>query len=72
MMGRRAAVNVSVARGNEACPYGKSGMQRKKVAFFLFTHIELPLIFTVARRHQNYAFRMLLLACGMDCVYFAV
>jgi len=39
MMGRRAAVNVSVARENEACPFGKSGTQRKKVAiFFLFTH----------------------------------
>jgi hypothetical protein len=30
MMERRAAVNGSVTRGNEACPYGKSGMQRKK------------------------------------------
>jgi hypothetical protein len=40
MMWRRAAVNGSVARGNEACPYGKSGMQGKKVAiFFLFSHI---------------------------------
>jgi len=36
MMGRRAAVNVSVAHGNEACPFGKSGTQRKKVVFFSF------------------------------------
>jgi len=34
MMRRRGAVTGSGGCGNEACPYGKSGMQRKKVAIF--------------------------------------